>query len=664
MKLSLIPNKIAIWFSVYVVGILFFAFFRLLFLLTHTDLINDSSFFEILYAFWIGFRFDSLIISMILLPLLLISLLPFIQFRRRLTRNIYLVILTILFSLSFLMSTADLRFYDNFGSRMNYWAIEYLEYPSIFMYTSASQRNAWELVLLWIVTTVLFCYVIRKIFIKLSEYNLSVKILPKIIVYLLALALLSFGIRGRVGIQALDWGTAFFSENHFIDQLALNSVYTLTHSIYEEIRNGRSMFGTRGERFSFYDKKTAYDTVCKMLNIHDSDSANTFNLTRTTQPYDSLPFKPNFVFVLMESWSADKVGALGSNLNVTPEFDKLCDSGMLFTDFYANGVRTNRGIPAVLCSFPSLPGRTIMKRYAADYPFTSIAQILKPFDYTSIYAYGGDIEFDNMRGFLKAVGYDRFFAEEDFGTENNLGKWGVPDHIVFNQLAEKIKTFPRPFNLAIMTLSSHDPYLIPDDRFKKFDDSVPDFDINNSFYYSDWSIGCFIDSLKQQPVFDSTIFIFTADHCVHQSSRYLLDPDRFQVPLLIYAPSLLGDKTGRYGKTGSQVDILPTLLDMIGIKTKYIGWGRDLLTLDSSDSGFAVVVLDEKLGLIEGNKFYIHWAGTGTGSVKILFDITRQPYLHDNLIDSLPDVAARMDTLLNSYIQMANYLSRGGRLGD
>ena len=658
MKLSFIPNKIAIWFSVYVVGILFFAFFRLLFLLTHTDLINNSSFFEFLYAFWIGFRFDSLIISMILLPLLLISLLPFIQFRRRLTRNIYLAILTILFSLSFLISTADLRFYDNFGSRMNYWAIEYLEYPSIFMYTSASQRNAWELVLLWMAASVLYLYVIRKIFIRLGEYNLSVKILPKIIIYLLALALLAFGIRGRIGIQALDWGTAFFSENHFIDQLALNSVYTLTHSIYEEIRNGRTVFGEGGDRFSFYDKKDAFRTVKEMLDINNSDSTTAFNLTRTTQPHDSLPFRPNLVFVIMESWSADKVGALGSDLDITPEFDKLCNDGMLFIDFYANGVRTNRGLPAVLCSFPSLPGRSIMKRYAADYPFRSVADILKQYNYTSIFAYGGDIEFDNIRGFLKSVGYDKFYAEEDFGTENDLGKWGVPDHIVLSQLADKIKDFPRPFNLGILTLSSHDPYLIPDDRFKKYDDSIPDGDVYNSFYYSDWSIGRFIDSLKQNPVFDSTIFIFTADHCVHQSSRYLLDPNRFRVPLLIYSPSILGDRTGHYAKTGSQVDILPTLLDMIGLRTKYIGWGRDLLSLKDDDPGFAVVVLDEKLGLIERNMFYIHWAG----SVKILFDITREPYLQENLIDSLPDVASRMDIRLNSYIQMANYLSRGGRL--
>ena len=658
MKLSFIPNKIAIWFSVYVVGILFFAFFRLLFLLTHTDLINNSSFFEFLYAFWIGFRFDSLIISMILLPLLLISLLPFIQFRRRLTRNIYLAILTILFSLSFLISTADLRFYDNFGSRMNYWAIEYLEYPSIFMYTSASQRNAWELVLLWMAASVLYLYVIRKIFIRLGEYNLSVKILPKIIIYLLALALLAFGIRGRIGIQALDWGTAFFSENHFIDQLALNSVYTLTHSIYEEIRNGRTVFGEGGDRFSFYDKKDAFRTVKEMLDINNSDSTTAFNLTRTTQPHDSLPFRPNLVFVIMESWSADKVGALGSDLDITPEFDKLCNDGMLFIDFYANGVRTNRGLPAVLCSFPSLPGRSIMKRYAADYPFRSVADILKQYNYTSIFAYGGDIEFDNIRGFLKSVGYDKFYAEEDFGTENDLGKWGVPDHIVLSQLADKIKDFPRPFNLGILTLSSHDPYLIPDDRFKKYDDSIPDGDVYNSFYYSDWSIGRFIDSLKQNPVFDSTIFIFTADHCVHQSSRYLLDPNRFRVPLLIYSPSVLGDRTGHYAKTGSQVDILPTLLDMIGLRTKYIGWGRDLLSLKDDDPGFAVVVLDEKLGLIERNMFYIHWAG----SVKILFDITREPYLQENLIDSLPDVASRMDIRLNSYIQMANYLSRGGRL--
>ncbi len=444
------------------------------------------------------------------------------------------------------------------------------------------------------------------------------------------------------------------------------------------MKNGRTIFGEGGDRFSFYDNKNAFRTVGEMLDIKNFDSTATFNLERITEKQEPLLFMPNIVFVIMESWSADKIGALGSDLNITPQFDELCGQGLLFNNFYANGVRTNRGIPAALCSFPSLPGRSIMKRYAADYPFRSISDILDDYSYTSIFAYGGDIEFDNMRGFLKSVGYDKFYAEEDFGTENNLGKWGVPDHIVFNQLAEEIKNFRRPFNLTILTLSSHDPYLIPDDRFKLYDDSIPDSDVYNCFYYSDWAIGQFIDSLKQYPVFDSTIFVFTADHCVHQSSRYLIDPERFRVPLLIYAPSIVENKiglnektgtvditgtvnkTGAIDVTGSQVDILPTLLGIMGIETKHSSWGRDLLSLDDSDPGFAVIVLDEKLGLVEGDMFYIHWAG----SVKILFDISDDPYLQTNLFDSLPDVAAGMDRRLNSYIQMANYLSRGGRLGN
>jgi len=299
-----------------------------------------------------------------------------------------------------------------------------------------------------------------------------------------------------------------------------------------------------------------------------------------------------------------------------------------------------------------------MKRYAADYPFRSIADILGHFSYTSIFAYGGDIEFDNMRGFLKSVGYDNFYDEYSFGNDNRFGKWGVPDHIVLDQLVENIKTFKRPFYLTILTLSNHDPYLIPDERFRLYDDSVPDSRIYNALYYSDWSIGRFIDSLRQYPVFDSTIFVFTADHCTHQSSQYLLDPARFRVPLLIYAPSLLKNEIGVINKTGSQVDILPTLLGILGLETKHSSWGRDLLSLNEDDSGFAVIVLDEKLGLVEGSYFYLHWAG----SVKILFDLNESPYLQNNLFDSLSEKSDRMNYRLNSYIQMANYLSRGGRL--
>ncbi len=654
---GLLPGKVTLWFSLFLGGAVYFGLFRLIFLLTHRHLISDVSIYDLIYTFWIGFRFDAVILSIIILPLYSISLLPWIDFKIRYIRIITLIFLAVIFSLSFLICTADLRFFDVFGSRINYWAVEYIEYPELFLYSATGDSFSLELILLWLLSTISFTLFINYRLNKSYGHHSSLSKLPKIALYLLVILLLAFGIRGRLGIKGLEWGSAFFSDNHIVNQTSLNGVYTLTRSIYEEWRNGRVIFGKNINRFKFYNEKEAYLTTADMLGFQPDMNNDSFNFVRIQESDNRLGFSPNIIIIIMESWSAKYVGSLGADYNVTPEFDRLSSRGISFQNFYANGVRTNRGIPAVLCSFPSLPGRSIMKRYAADYPFFSIAQILGKENYTSIFAYGGDIEFDNMRGFLKAVGYDTFYSEDDFGSDDILGKWGVPDHIMFDRMVHEIKNLPRPFNLSIMTLSNHEPFLLPDDRFKLYDDSNSNSRELNSFYYSDWALGQFISEMEKLPVFDSTIFIFTADHCTHRTSKYLLDPIRFHTPLLIFSPSILGDSAIQVEKTGSQVDILPTLLDILGITAEHSSWGRDLLSLKKDDPGFAVVVSGEKMGLIEADKFYVHWPE----AVRELYDLRDSSYLEINRADSLPDLTDRMERRLKSYIQTANYLSRGGR---
>ena len=207
-----------------------------------------------------------------------------------------------------------------------------------------------------------------------------------------------------------------------------------------------------------------------------------------------------------------------------------------------------------------------------------------------------------------------------------------------------------------MALSNHEPYYIPDDRFNLFDDSIPDSRRLNAFYYSDWALGEFVDSLRSYPVFDSTIFVFTSDHSPHQSSEFSLDPGKFHIPLMIYAPGVLGDKGQVIERTASQVDIIPTIIGMLGIDASVYSWGRDQLNLPDNDTGFAIFVDEDKLGLVEDSKFFFHWVNVE----KKLFDLNDAQYLKRNLTDSFPDIAATMEKRLNSYIQLASYLSKGG----
>ena len=649
-RLSFLPQKVAVWAGVYFVGVLFFFIYRLLFLLLHMSLINSSSAYDIIYSFWLGFKFDSVVLSVIILPLFLLSLLPFINFSKKIWRRLLFIILILIFLIIFFVCTADLGYIDHFGSRMNYWAVDYAGHLGLFFYSLYVCGDFWLLILVWLLISATFLLALKFVIKKTISMDKKNNFRSVTVFYILAPILLMVGIRGGFGKHNLTWSDAFFGKNYFVDQMSLNSIYSIAFNVADDYINRSARFRGNSRRYKFYNDNDAFQTTRKLLAIKNKASEDNYSLTYQTNRNRNFEFSPNIVIVIMESWTAERVGILGSKLGLTPEFDSLSSRGILFTNFYANGIRTNRGIPAVLCSFPSIPGHSIMKRELKAYPFRSLAQILDENDYTSVFTYGGDIEFDNIGNFLKKVGYDKFFDLNDFDKKDYLGDWGVADHIMFARMVQEIRKFPRPFNLSIMTISNHEPYMIPDDRFKVYDDSVPDSDKLNVFYYSDWAIGKFVSDLKQYPVFDSTIFIFTADHCPHQSAEYPLDPRNFRIPLLIYSPHLIGEKPVIIEKTGSQVDIIPTLIGMLGLETNMYCWGRDLLSLPNSDSGFAIVNAERKLGMIENSMLYFHWVG----AARELYDLNDTPYLEINKIDSLPVLAARMEEQLDSYMQMAN----------
>ncbi len=602
---ALMPSRPFVFlFFVLVSGLFFFAVLRLIFLSSYTDRVAGVPALTVLESFGVGVRFDLIVILFIFLPLILI--LPWLAMKYKAVRTAVTAYLSLLFAASFLGMLADISFYKVFDSRLNFQAIEYLSGGRTTWHLILNEPKFYLMLVIWLIISVAFALSVVLIIRRTRRLPHHRSWAVQGGWFVIALALAFLGIRGRVKLSPIDWGAAYISQNQFVNQLGLNGIYTFGRAFMEEGHDPRLVYLPESERFSFVPFADALDTVQSMIGLPGDRWVDPeHNLKRnSSQPDASFGFNPNVVVVMMESFSGRNVGALGSTFGLTPEFDSLASHGILFTDFYGCGTRTNFGLAATLCSYPSLPGRSVMSRYNVLHPFRCLAEILHDRGYYNVYAYGGDLGFDNMEGFFREEGYDRFCGDDYFGLENVYAKWGIPDEIVFDKVIELTDSLPRPFQLTIMTLSNHEPFDLPDSSVQVYFDDDEDSNLLNSMRYADFALGRFIDSVSQLPLFDSTIFVFVSDHAHWGRAELTADPVNFNIPLLFYSPALLGTHARRMHVTGSQVDVLPTLMSLLGGDYEQESWGRNLFAIPENDSGFAIISVRNWLEYIEGDHFF------------------------------------------------------------
>ncbi|MCK4462502.1 MAG: sulfatase-like hydrolase/transferase [candidate division Zixibacteria bacterium] len=610
---KLLPSRPFLYIAlVYLLGLLFFALMRLLFLANFTQLIEHEPLTEIAKAFAIGVRFDQIIILYILLPLLLV--IPWTGLRRSLVRWLTLIYLGLLFSVTYLLLISDIRFYAKFGSHLNFLAYEYIGEGDEFWNQILSDPGFAVSIPVWLLASTLFVVFVRILLHKTDRWPDRRSWLGQSVWVVMLLVLFVLGIRGGTGLAPIDWGEAYFSRNAFLNQLALNGVYTLARNFTERDGDLRLSTMRESERYPFVDIHEGLTVVQKVLHQPgDTWLQPQRGIHRATgQPPSPLLFKPNVIVVLMESWAARNTGVLGSPHNLTPHFDSWAPRGILFKHFFASGIRTSFGLPAVLGSYPSLPGRSIMGRYDASHPFTTLSEILNEGGYHNAFVYGGDLAFDNIEGFFRAKQYDRFVGENDFRPDQAFSKWGIPDHELFDRAASLIDSLPRPFQMTILTLSNHEPYDLPDSSVQKFFDDADSSKVFNAQLYADYCLGVFLRRLQDKRIFDSTIVVITADHARYDVSRLVLDPETFRIPLLILGPPEMVTLGHVVAAAGSQTDILPTVMGLLGGEYRHSSWGRDLLRLEENDPGFAMINAADRIGCVTRDYFYLEWLGRQT----------------------------------------------------
>ncbi|WP_245893511.1 LTA synthase family protein [Polaribacter butkevichii] len=582
----------------------YFAFARFFFLLFYFDNTKDLGFLTTLNTFIYGLRLDSSFAAYLcFIPFLAILFSVFINPKKiGVIIKWYSATLIIILSLLLII---DASLYQSWGTRLDTSFLKYLNTPEI-MIASASTFQKITGTFFWVIISFLFIKIFNKV-ITNKINNVQQGFWLQSVIFLLITAALIIPVRGGLQTIPVNQSNVYFSKKMFANHAAINYGWNffnaLTHkSITKNV-------------YKYFDEEVAKNIINKRQN--KLLTANTDSILNTTNP--------NVILIVWESLTAKVVGCLGGEPNVTENLNKLSKEGILFTNFYANGDRTDKGIPAILSGYYPQPTQSIMKMPNKTRSLPMLPKKMIDLGYKTSFYYGGDLNFGNMNTYLRNAGITNFVDGNDFDKKDWNSKWGAHDHVFMNRFAKDLENKQsQPFFKIALTLTSHEPYEFPDTY--KFGKDTEENKFRSAHAYTDKTIGNFIKFAKQQPWYKNTLIIIVADHG-HRTPKHegaFNSPKKFKIPML-WLGGALHQKGIKIDNIASQIDISYTLLD--------------LLKGDNSDFKFSKNIFNTS------NKQYAHYIfnkgfGTLTKNGLYLFDyVSKKPILEEGtaatVLDSL-----------------------------
>lgn len=606
-----------------------YTFARVLFLLFNLSWFQPLDMAQLAASLFWGLRFDYTVIFYVNSGFILFHLIPWRYRSEAWFQKVLKALFVLPNSILLLPNFTDIKYFAFINKRSSADIFGLFRVSNdIWGLMPDFLHDFWYIIVFWLASaTVLYLFYPR---LRPKSSRIQPRWLEPVIIILFAAV--SFGIARGLRLKPLRIISAAEYVRSQYTPLVLNTPFTLINTI--------------GAREVSYVRYFANDSL-----------TNYFDPVIHIKGKGGVSAPANVVVIILESFSKEYIGALNqSGFTYTPFLDSLIGQSLVFDNAYANGKRSIDAVPAIISSLPSLMFDSYISSNFSTNRINSLPEILKPLGYSSAFFHGGKNGTMGFDSYAAAAGFDRYYGRNEYtGPAANDGAWGIYDEEFLQFMIRKLNATPEPFVGCVFTLSSHHPYPMPERYRAKFgDESMP---ILRSIRYADYSLKKFFEAASAEPWFRNTLFVLTADHTAQNITPfYGTKAGIYMVPVVFYAPADTGLR-GRRSALVQQTDILPGILDYLGLKQTLVSFGTSM---------FDTTTRRSVANYLEGFYFYFEdsivltFDGQNVLSVETIDKANHQ--LNKITPDSL--AAAGYANRLKAIIQMYSERLTNNRLAD
>lgn len=609
----------------------FYFLARLLFYFYNSDLLVINSVGEFFKLYYHGLAFDTTSIIYANGLFILLSILPLVKNTTEKYQKFLFYVYFVLNGIAFSTNFIDLIYYRFIFGRTTIAVWDSLEHESNKLALFSNFLvNYWHVFLLLFLSMILWIFLYKRVTVKSAiPFKKIPYFVTSIIGFLVIVTMCIGGIRGDFKkstrpINLLDASrhVTHISQGDFVLNTPFAIIRTMTANTFKKVE---------------FMPQSQVDEIVQPI-----------------KQYANRPeTKPNIVIFILESFGREYLGAFNKNTEIpkfvsyTPFLDSLTQHSMIYTNGYANGYKSIHGMSSVLSGIPSFKDAFTSSAYSKQ-EITSLVSVLKEEGYETNFYHGAPNGSMGFLGFANILGMDQYYGKTEFNDDSKFdGVWGIWDDPFFQYMKTSLDQKKKPFLATMFSVSSHEPYKVPAEFEGKFPKGT--VNIHESIGYTDYALRHFFAEAKKSSWYENTIFVLVADHGNTVAyDEYMQEMNRHTVPIMFFKPG--GEFVGSDDSLSQQMDIFPTLMDMIGYKKPFRSWGRSLI--DSKDvAPFVIRYSANMYQFMAGN-----YICTFDGSKAIGFFDINDKDLKNNLISNRNDEMDKLEIRCKAYIQ--DYMNR------